>query len=166
MRFIAMVAGLAVTFTGAAPAHAAAVDARTTIRVQVASNVSITGYGIDNAIKVLNSKTTRTRLVRGRCTTGAARCIRVDFGALPKSNWYAMGDSPTATTVGYIRLSAKSKQLTAPLRKRLFLHELGHARGLAHAGSCATVMFSWIICNGKLVPYAFSARESAFLRGQ
>ena len=160
-----MLAGLAVTFTGAGPAEAA-VDARTTVRVQVASNVSIAGNGIDNAIKLMNSKTTRTRLVRGRCPQETARCIRVDFGVLPKANWYAMADSPTATNVGYVRLSAKSKQLTGPLRKRLFLHELGHARGLAHTGSCATVMFSWIICNGRLVPYAFSARESAILQRQ
>jgi hypothetical protein len=158
-------AGLAVAFTGAGPADAAA-DTRTTVRVQVASNVSITGYGIDTAIKLMNSKTTRTRLVRGRCTQYAARCIRVDFGQMPKANWYAMATSPTATTVGYVRLTAKSKLLNSPLRKRLFLHELGHARGLAHADSCATVMFSWIICNGKVVPYAFSARESAFLQGQ
>jgi hypothetical protein len=85
---------------------------------------------------------------------------------LPKANWYAAAEPPSATTAGYIRLSAKSKKLSGALRKRLFLHELGHARNLAHAASCATVMFSWIICNGRMVPYAFSPAESAILKRQ
>jgi hypothetical protein len=160
-----MLAGVAVAFAGAGPAEAA-VETRTTVRVQVASNVNIAAYGIDTAIKYMNSKTTRTRLVRGRCTKQAARCIRVDFGALPKANWYAAAEPPAATTVGYVRLSAKSKKLSGALRKRLFLHELGHARNLAHADSCATVMFSWMICNGRLVPYSFSPAESAILKRQ
>ena len=160
-----MVAGLVVAFTGAGPADAA-VDARTTVRVQVASNVSITGYGIDSAIKLMNSKTTRTRLVRGRCTTGAARCILVGIGVFAKANRYGLAYPPTATTAGFVRLAPKSKQLSGPLRKRLFLHELGHTRNLAHASSCNSVMFSWIVCHGRLVPYAFSAKERAILQRQ
>lgn len=163
-RLMAAVAGLLAMFV-ATPAEAA-VDARTTVQVQVAANVSISGYDIDYAIKYLNARTTRTRLVRGRCVSGPARCIDVRFAVLRSSAWYGYGAPPSPARSGYIHLAAASKQAGSATRRRLFLHEIGHARNLEHGSSCASVMYTWLSCAGKLVPYAFTAAETAALNRQ
>lgn len=160
----ALVVGLSTMFVAAGPAVAAA-DARGTVWVQVARDVGIARYDIDYAIRSVNAHTRRTRLVRGRCIAGPARCIHVTFAAMPARTVYAMAHPPAAGP-GYIRLAPRSVNLTGAARRRLFLHELGHTRNLAHGRTCQSVMFHWVYCRGKLVPYAFTPREIAALRRQ
>lgn len=146
---------------GASPATAAPRITKTTVVVQE----SVGGQwdtALRQAMKYLDRYTGKTRMVVGKCTQRAQRCITVRYGTPDRKAWVGQcgpscGPSRPVSRVIVRKTWAGSGPLAA--KKRLLTHELAHAFGLDHNPRFTSVMYGWVYRDWVLSPYTFTAAE-------